>query len=320
MTFENDNIVPNPFVGGSGGRTFHTNESNIDTPVCKIEVWVSNQPQSWKILRGIRLYWRDIDRPSQVYGSNEGDVNILSVDLGERITRFVLCGKARVDRIEISTNKGKEFAAGGLGGNQVILDVGSGYLLGFIGASGIDIDRLRPLMKKFHISNASNVMINKPVGGCGGQPFWACRADDDKLFIQSLDIWKGTYSWATGSTQVLRSIQITWSDQMISRCYGTSDHRGLHHSRFSFNLSEDQTVEKVTDLIIWGADRTDRIQFTTDKGSTFSAGGNGGASETVQCGNGILVGFHGASRIDIDCLSPIFLAKELNSPSQVLDY
>lgn len=317
MTFENDNIVPNPFVGGSGGRTFHTNEFNMDNPVCKIEVWVSNQPQSWKILRGIRLYWRDIHRPSEVYGSNQGDVRSLSLDIGERITRFVLCGKERVDRIEISTNKGKELTAGGSGGDQVILDVGSGYLLGFIGACWTDIDGLRPLMKKFHTSNANNVVINKPVGGRGGQPFWACRADDDKVFIQSLDIWKGTYSWATGSIQVLRSMQITWSDQTISRCYGTLDHRGLHHSRFTFKLGEDKTVEKVTDMIIWGVDRTDRIQFTTDKGSTFSAGGNGGASETMQCGNGILVGFHGAFSVDIDCLSPIFLVEELNFPSQV---
>lgn len=315
MTFIDDNIVPNPFVGGSGGAPFSGFPSNMNLSVRKIDAWVENRDHSWKVLRGIRLYWFEIELPSAVFGRNEGEIKTLELIRGERITRLALYGDERVDRIEIFTDRGNEWKAGGLGGEQVILDVGSGFLLGFDGAAGIDVDRLRPRMMKFYRTFPTVILTNRAVGGSFGSPFWACRADHTQVVVQSLDIWTGAYSWETGWTTVIRAIQITWSDQTLSRCYGALDHRGLRHDRFSFKLDADGTIEKVTEFTIWGADRTDRIQFRTDRGSVFSAGGNGGASGskepgspgTIQCGSGILVGFHGACGTDIDRLGPIFL-------------
>lgn len=315
MTFIDDNIVPNPFVGGNGGAPFSGFPSNMNLPVRKIDVWVDNRDHTWKVLRGIRLYWFEIEVPSPVFGSSEGDINTLEFNRGERITRFALYGGLRVDRIEIFTDRGIEWNAGGLGGEQAILDVGSGFLLGFDGAASKDIDKLRPRMMKFHRTFPSVILANHAVGGSSGSPFWACRADHTQLVVQSLDFWTGAYRWETGWTNIIRAIQITWSDQTLSRCYGTLDHRELRHDRFNFKVDADGTTEKITEMTIWGADRADRIQFTTDKGSIFSVGGTGGASRSrehgspgsIQCGSGILVGFHGACGIDIDRLGPIFL-------------
>ncbi|KAL6899985.1 hypothetical protein GGI43DRAFT_54561 [Trichoderma evansii] len=88
MTFIDDNIVPNPFVGGSGGAPFSGLPSNMNLPVCKIDVWVDNHEHTWKGLRGIRLYWFEIEVLSPVFGSSEGDFKTLELNRGERMTRF----------------------------------------------------------------------------------------------------------------------------------------------------------------------------------------------------------------------------------------
>jgi len=57
-------------------------------------------------------------------------------------TMFLLVLGKRVDSIVIVTKDGKKFKAGGDGGEEHTQDVGDGVLVGFDGASGLDVDRV----------------------------------------------------------------------------------------------------------------------------------------------------------------------------------
>ncbi|GAB1192716.1 hypothetical protein APSETT444_001911 [Aspergillus pseudonomiae] len=136
-------VIKNTPVGGKGGTPF---EEFKYIPVRVVETW-SGEVEDETVVRGLRWTWDDGSQ-SQLYGAEKGDHQVLVVPPGGKVKESSVSSGKRVDSIVIVTGDGKKFKAGGDGGEEHKQDVGDGVLLGFDGASGLDIDRIGLIFAK----------------------------------------------------------------------------------------------------------------------------------------------------------------------------
>ncbi|KDE84744.1 hypothetical protein AO1008_00038 [Aspergillus oryzae 100-8] len=134
-TLEQLDAAPPP--GGEGGTPF---EEFKYVPVRVVETW-SGEVEDETVVRGLRWTWDDGSQ-SQLYGAEKGDHQVLVVPPGGKVKESSVSSGKRVDSIVIVTKDGKKFKAGGDGGEEHTQDVGDGVLVGFDGASGLDVDRV----------------------------------------------------------------------------------------------------------------------------------------------------------------------------------
>ncbi|GMG10693.1 unnamed protein product [Aspergillus oryzae] len=130
-------VIKNTPVGGEGGTPF---EEFKYVPVRVVETW-SGEVEDETVVRGLRWTWDDGSQ-SQLYGAEKGDHQVLVVPPGGKVKESSVSSGKRVDSIVIVTKDGKKFKAGGDGGEEHKQDVGDGVLVGFDGASGLDVDRV----------------------------------------------------------------------------------------------------------------------------------------------------------------------------------
>jgi hypothetical protein len=140
IEFEKDEpYVPVQMVGGDGGTPFSQNWGDSGTTVKRIGIWEGE----WKV-RGLTLVPTTGD-PVE-YGSRAGNYTEFSFERDEQITHMSLWtnkAKTRVGRIKFETNKPNHGIDIGVGeGQQNVINVGSGILVGAMGRSGDDIDKL----------------------------------------------------------------------------------------------------------------------------------------------------------------------------------
>ena len=298
------NIVPNPTVGGSGGREF----TDIEKFVKEIEIWHGDKAgaEQGHVLRGIRIKWQDNTR-SPIRGRDEGTREHFELAKGERITGMSLWNAhSRTSRIEIVTDKKKSWVVGGTGGTQFIMDIGSGLLQGFKGRADWDLDKLTPRFYKLTDLPESHIVSAVEVGGTGGTPFWACRADSGHR-VTKMEFWNGsanadpTIRWPP----IIRAFRVTWDDETLTRWYGNPDAPGDQLDSFIFHHNE--TVKSMY-VGVGERKHVGRIAVQTSQGRTFHVGSEKVEEPAVEVGHGVLVGFEGASSNAIDRLTPIFLA------------
>ncbi|KAE8332756.1 ricin B lectin domain-containing protein [Aspergillus sergii] len=130
-------VIKNTPVGGKGGTPF---EEFKYVPVRVVETW-SGEVEDETVVRGLRWTWDDGSQ-SQLYGAEKGDHQVLVVPPGGKVKESSVSSGKRVDSIVIVTKDGEKFKAGGDGGEEHKQDVGDGVLVGFDGASGLDVDRV----------------------------------------------------------------------------------------------------------------------------------------------------------------------------------
>ncbi|CAG8148266.1 unnamed protein product [Penicillium nalgiovense] len=137
-------IVPNGPVGGSGGKNFHETKWTTGITLQKLGFWKDSD-----CLHCIELKWSN--GSSVRHGKEIGDYKSISFSPGEKCTELILWGNGRgtrAGRIQIHTDAGQSYDWGKdvSGQNAYPLNVGSGLLVGFGGASATDdIYRLVPL-------------------------------------------------------------------------------------------------------------------------------------------------------------------------------
>ncbi|KAB8231661.1 ricin B lectin domain-containing protein [Aspergillus alliaceus] len=130
-------VIKNTPVGGKGGTAF---EEFKYTAVQVVETW-SGEVEDETVVRGLRWTWDDGTK-SKMYGADQGDHQVLVLGPGTKVKKSSVNSGKRVDSIVIVTEDGDEFKAGGNGGEEHKQDVGDGVLVGFSGASGLDVDRI----------------------------------------------------------------------------------------------------------------------------------------------------------------------------------
>ena len=300
---DDSNIVPNPTVGGSGGIQF----TEVKTTVKEIEIWhgVKAGAQDGHVLRGIRIKWQD-NTSSPICGKGEGTREHLDLAKGERITGMSLWNAhSRTSRIEIVTNK-KSWVAGYTGGTQFMMDIGSGLLQGFKGRADWDLDKLNPRFYKLTDLPESHIVNAVEVGGTGGTPFWACRADSGHK-VHKIEVWHGSADPdpAKRWPPIIRALRLTWDDETLTRWYGNPD--APHDQLETFIFGHDESVESMY-VGVGERAHVGTITLKTTKDRQFIVGGAKVEEPAVQVGHGVLVGFEGASSTAIDRLTPIFLA------------
>ncbi|KAE8374396.1 ricin B lectin domain-containing protein [Aspergillus bertholletiae] len=128
-------VIKNTPVGGEGGTSF---EEFKYIPVRVVEVW-TGEVEDETVVRGLQWTWDDGSK-SKLYGANKGDHQVFVVPPGGKVKESSVNSGKRVDSIVIETEDGEKFKAGGDGGDKHKQDVGAGVLVGFNGASGLDID------------------------------------------------------------------------------------------------------------------------------------------------------------------------------------
>jgi hypothetical protein len=149
LTGQHANKLENFGIGGEGGTSFWTCGADSSHLVWKVEFWVESSPlQNNRYLRGMRIIWTD-GTESRVYGTTAGELTEFTFQPGEKILTMTLWGCVRTDRITWTTDMGRTFEASpNLSTESFNMEVGSGLLAGFEGASGVDIDRLAPIFLK----------------------------------------------------------------------------------------------------------------------------------------------------------------------------
>ena len=128
-------------VGGGGGHTFIQCEADRGVLVKKIGVYYDS---SW--LQAIEVTYTDGTKAATA-GKPSGSYAELIFEPGETVISASLWGNGvgtRTGRIRIKTKKGQTLDVGRntSGQNEYAMDVGSGFVAGFAGRCGSDIDAL----------------------------------------------------------------------------------------------------------------------------------------------------------------------------------
>ncbi|KAK3368715.1 hypothetical protein B0H63DRAFT_535188 [Podospora didyma] len=139
--------APMRMIGGPGGGAFNIvgEEGSI---VTKIQVFRRNKGTP-KFLRGIKVFFSD--GTEKLAGVDKDESADFEFHANEKITSMTLWGNGigtRSGRIRFKTSEGRSFDYGQeTASNQAEfdIDVGEGYLLGFMGHNGDDIDKLGPV-------------------------------------------------------------------------------------------------------------------------------------------------------------------------------
>ena len=155
--------VAGHFIGGNNtGRPFLAFKGDQGNWVRTIRVHYNSTR-----LRGIRLTFQD-GTESQQIGSATDSSKLLSLSTGERLRSASLWGNGigtRTGRIRIETTGGQILDAGKdtTGQDTFAIDVGSGFLAGFSGKEGADIDTLSFInLKPVRSVEVSNVVYREP--------------------------------------------------------------------------------------------------------------------------------------------------------------
>lgn len=130
--------------------------------------------------------------------------------------------------------------------------------------------------------------IKNPItGGDGGNEF---EFLNDDLPVRKLRVWYAAGSNDWSDRDLVKSLQVEWENGAISSIVGqqNTDSSTLKEHIF-------KTDEKVMEMVLYTGDRFDRLHMKTDKGKGFDAGGKHGTHKRQDLGNGILLGFRGAS-------------------------
>jgi hypothetical protein len=130
-------VIKNTPVGGKGGTAF---EEYKYTPIRVLESW-SGEVEDRTVVRGLQWTWDDGSK-SKLHGSDKGNHRVLVLGLGEKVKESSVSSEDRVDSIVVVKEDGEKFRAGGHEGKVHKQDVGGGVLVGFTGASGLDVDRI----------------------------------------------------------------------------------------------------------------------------------------------------------------------------------
>ncbi|KAL4881946.1 hypothetical protein BJY04DRAFT_51803 [Aspergillus karnatakaensis] len=125
---------------------------------------------------------------------------------------------------------------------------------------------------------------NKNEGGSGGTDFTLTHGNHA---VTEVHVWvdKGSANWS--DRDLVKAIQVTWSDGKVSTVKGNSD----NHNEAIFSFED---AEKVKDMTLHTGDRVDKIAFNTTQDNDFAAGGEYGSAHDQKVGNGVLLGFKGS--------------------------
>ncbi|KAJ7222413.1 Jacalin-like lectin domain-containing protein [Mycena pura] len=137
-------------VGGRGGEPFSTTAATVKA----LDVWYSSS-----CLHGLQVTYSDASR-SSIYGSTDDLHGRFDFQPGELLTSMTLWGNGlgtRTGRIRFTTNKSRSFDVGKDTSGQTAYDcpVSSGFLMGFIGRYGGDIDCLAALFLRSPVVSVS---------------------------------------------------------------------------------------------------------------------------------------------------------------------
>ncbi|KAM3524518.1 hypothetical protein MY4038_007725 [Beauveria bassiana] len=136
-------------------------------------------------------------------------------------------------------------------------------------------------------TSQSGTVYSGPFGGTGGTPFQELPdAGGEK--VQSIQMWE---DYENGDYVVV-GVKLTWPDDSIM----AGQNRGTPKPDRPYVFAAD---EKFRTMTIRAGRYIDNISFETNLG-TFEAGGKGGSANTVDVGNGELVGFDGRAARCID--------------------
>jgi hypothetical protein len=123
--------------------------------VNRIESWYG---QAWQlpyiVLKGLRITWEGGSREERGTIDNNLRYDDFSFGPFEEVDEMTISGApsntaGRADSMQFSTTWNKQFFAGGPGGDPHRQDVGNGTLLGFVGASQGDIDRIGAVFARY---------------------------------------------------------------------------------------------------------------------------------------------------------------------------
>ncbi|KAB8221616.1 mannose-binding lectin [Aspergillus novoparasiticus] len=146
------------------------------------------------------------------------------------------------------------------------------------------------------MSNPDLIVDNQPVGGTGGQPFLTYSYER----VRVIEAWQGDGSGPASDALVIKGIRLFWDNQDQPKSAGN-----LNGEHKSFDFEDG---EKISSMTLQSGIRLDNIQFTTNLGRKFEAGGGGAAHHPTNenVGNGIFLGFHGHCGQDIDSAGAYF--------------
>lgn len=144
-------------VGGRGGGAFNL----IGQAGSRVKsLRVNSNPKGKKFLRGVSVTFSD--GKTETAGIQDGPSQEFTFEDGEKVKELKLWGDGtgiRTGRILFTTNKDKTFDFGQdtEGQDEFPMDIGSGYLIGFTGRCGDEID----CMSSVFLKPAKKVIIDK---------------------------------------------------------------------------------------------------------------------------------------------------------------
>ena len=150
-------IQQTQFYGRQSGDHFSLypdNPSNVKV----IEMWAGwgtgDAAGKW-VLKGIKLTWFNKEE-KKLYNHPQSDDDHFRYEFSPNETALCSIQCAwRIDRFEFTTSKGNTFIAGGTGGHR-FSNIANGFIVGFEGNSGWEIDylsmRYEPLYSDNHVT------------------------------------------------------------------------------------------------------------------------------------------------------------------------
>ncbi|KAF5627090.1 Jacalin-like lectin domain protein [Fusarium sp. NRRL 52700] len=282
-------------AGKTGGDKLK--HQNVDNLVKKIEVW--GNPDS---VEAIRVTYGDSDTQKDLGYPGDDNPKVIILGKRDRITEFSAWSGPFVRKLSIKTFSGQQIIVGDAPDNDDRLDmeVGSGFLAGLeVSADAAKIYRLKPLfLNKVKVTRTNN----KARGNWKDhQPTWNEVTLDTR--VEKVQMW-----WRTTLNKndlVCRAIQVTWEGGEITSIVGITDNTTFD-AMYTFDLANGETVTK--SYMRTGA-KVDQFSIETSKNTkhTWGASPGGYFYNVEELGDGILIGFEGASgNNQLLSLAPVF--------------
>lgn len=132
--------------------------------------------------------------------------------------------------------------------------------------------------------------VLRQVGSDFGFSFRAYPTTDTP--VKSIEVYHGNI------IRIVHGIRVTWRNGERSKLYGAR-----LGSLKTYEFAENERVEKMSiDALL----EVHRIEFTTNMGGKFTAGGPTGIRNDVEVGNGLILGIEGRSELKITKLGVAF--------------
>lgn len=218
------------------------------------------------------------------YGGGGGSQSEIRLEEAEYITKVAGRSGARLDQLRFETNKGRSFQFGGDGGKYFEVNLGGDSLVGLVGRSGKEVDKIGFLFAKPVPPLAVSVFRSPAYGGRGGHAF------DDRA-SRGAPLGKITKICVRHGSRIDK-VGFKYKN------HGWIMHGGNGGSSHTFTLKPNEYIIEVSGR---KGSRVDQLTFHLNTGrASPTYGGGGGSYFKYSMDNKVVTGLFGRSGSEID--------------------